>query len=501
MKPLNKSKRKWVLIAATMASGMTFFMGTATLIALPTIQKALNATLSDIQWVVTSYALTLAVLILVSGLLGDHFGRKKIFSYGILTFTAGALLSGFSQNIGQLISFQVLQGLGAAMMVPGSLALINVCFPLKERGKAIGLWSGYSGGIAVFGPLLGGFIVDNFNWHFIFFMIVPFGLLAWLITKKHVPESKNPDARAIDWLGTFYIALALFGISFGLIQGPSKGWVGLPAFSLIIGLTAFILFYLSQKRSKHPIIPLEIFKNKIVVGANIVTFFLYFSLQGLIFFLVLNFQQFQGYSATLAGMGLLPSIIIITFLSGPSGGLADKIGPRTQMILGPLIVALGIASMILPGLGVNYFIGFLPGLILFGGGMALVIAPLTKSALSVSEKFSGVASGLNNAIARVAFLMAVAVMGAVVVSIFSSQLSDNLSPLPAEQEQVIMDQAAKFGEIEIPEGFSPDSRETTERAINNAFLYSFRWNMGIMAMLALLSSWIAYVFIRPKRSR
>jgi EmrB/QacA subfamily drug resistance transporter len=486
-------KPKWVLAATILASGMSFLLGSAVTVALPRIQQEFNTTIAGIQWIISSYILTTAILILISGSLGDHFGRKKIFSYGILVFTLGALLSGFARSLFQLISYQVILGIGAAMMVPGSLAIINICFPIEKRGKAIGLWSGFSGGLATLGPLLGGFLVDTFNWPAVFFAVVPLGILTFIITKKFVPESKDENAKGIDWMGTFYIAFALLGISLALIRGPDKGWLIFSTiFSFTIGIATLILFIFHERRSRKPLIPLKLFKNKNVVGANIATFLLYFALQGLIFFLILNFQQFQDYSATLTGVGLLPSIIIITFLSGPAGGLTDKIGTRIPLILGPLIVAFGMGLMILPGVEANYFISFLPGLILFGLGMALVIPAITKSALSVSEKYSGVSSGLNNAVSRVAFLMAIAIMGAIVLSLFSLRLETELNSF--DEKDSILDQSVKFGAIEIPDSF-PD-KIAAEKAIDNAFVYSFRWAMGIIALLALLSALVSYVMVR-----
>jgi len=357
---------KWILTATILASGMAFLMSTAISVALPTIQRVFNTSITGIQWVINGYALALAILILISGSLGDHFGRKRIFSYGIIVFLAGSLLSGLSNSIGMLILFQVLQGIGGAMMIPGSLALINACFVDAQRGRAIGLWAGLSGGIAAVGPFLGGWLVQTISWKAIFFLNIPIGLMAIWITRKYVPESKNPDARKLDWFGTLFIGLALFGLSFGLIQGPSIGWSNkLVMINLILGAIAFIAFIIIEAKIKEPMVPFKIFKNKLVSGANIATFFLYFALNGVIFFLVLNFQQIQGFSPIAAGFSLLPPIILITFLSGPFGSLADRIGPRLQMIIGPLIVAIGMALLIIPSFNANYFIHFLPGLVFF----------------------------------------------------------------------------------------------------------------------------------------
>lgn len=493
---------KWILLATILASGMAFLIGTAISVALPTIQKNLDTTITGIQWIVNAYVLTLAVLILISGSLGDHFGRKRIFSYGIFVFVIGSLLSGLSDTISKLIASQAILGIGAAMMIPGSLALINACFLEKQKGRAIGLWAGISAGMASVGPFLGGWLVETFSWQSIFFINIPFGILTLFITYKFVPESKNPEARKLDWLGTIFIGLGLFGISFGLIQGPAKGWNSQSVLvNLIFGITSFIIFILIETRIKEPMVPFKIFKNPLITGANLATFFLYFALNGTIFFLVLNFQQIQGYSPTLAGLGLLPPIILITFLSGPAGSLADKIGPRLQMILGPLIVSIGMALLIIPSVNVNYFTSFMPGLILFGIGMAIVIAPLTKSALAVEQKFSGLASGINNAVSRIAALMAIAILGGIVISLFTTQLDKtiNASTLNDEEKNQILSQSNKLGGIEIPSTFDSNARIITKNAVNESFIYGFRWAMGVSALLALLSTIISIFTIRnPK---
>lgn len=491
------------MAATILASGMAFLIGTALSIALPTIQDDLGAGISGMQWVVSAHVIVLASFLLLSGSLADHFGRKRIFSYGIIVFVLGALLSALSKTIGALIAFQALEGLGAAMMIPGSLAIINVCFAESHRGRAIGLWAGLAGGIAALGPLLGGWLVETFGWQAVFYINLPIGLLAFLITLRFVPESRNPDARKLDLLGTLCITLGLFGIAYGLIRGPIAGWNNpLVLLGLIGGALALILFVIVEMRVREPMVPLKIFKNPLVAGANLVTLLLYFALNGLIFFLVFNLQQVQGYTPIFAGLSLLPPIILITFLSGPAGSLADKIGPRFQMILGPFIVAFGMALLIIPGVSANYFIHFFPGLVLFGGGMALVIAPLTKSALTVEPKFSGSASGVNNTASRIAALLAIAVLGAAMVSVFTSRLNTSVqnSLLSGEEKVQILSQSDKLGGIEIPDTFSEETRAAAEGIIKESFVYGFRLIMGVSALLALLGSGIAAVMIHNPAS-
>jgi EmrB/QacA subfamily drug resistance transporter len=495
---------KLILLATTLASGMAFFDGSTTGVALPTIQNYFHASITQVQWIVNAFALTLASLLLLSGSLGDRFGRKKIFIMGIGLFTISSVFSALSHSVSQLIVFQALQGLGAAMMIPGSLALINTSFEQSTRGKVIGLWAGYSGGIAAAGPFLGGWLTQSFGWPSVWWINVPLGLIALIITLKFIPESRNADARKLDWFAAVLLALGLFGLSYGLMQAPVGGWHHWhTGGSFAGGIILLVIFGLWERkmRSSEPLVPLQIFKSKLVVGANLVTLFVYFALYGLLFFLTLNFQQIQGYSPLLAGLASLPPILIITFLTGPAGGLSDRIGPRTQMILGPLLVASGMTVLVFSGVGSNYWTHFFPAQVLFGAGMCLLIAPLTKSALSVSQQYSGAASGVNNAVSRIAAMMAIAVLGAVMLSVFTASLHKNVaaSPLSESQRQQIASQNSKLGGIEVPKDFDNSSAAVAKTVVKQSFVHSFRWAMGINAALCLLAALIAAATItNPK---
>jgi EmrB/QacA subfamily drug resistance transporter len=501
---IKETSGKLVLFATILASGMAFLDGTVVNIAIPNIQTHLHATLTGIQWIVNGYMLMLSSLLLITGSLGDIFGRKKIFIYGIILFTISSFLCSISGSITQLILSRVLQGIGGAMMVPGSLSIINAAFEEKVRGKAIGLWSGYSGGLIALGPFLGGWLVQQFGWQSIFYINIPIGILACLLTLKFVPESKSDEKRSIDFLGTIFIFLSLLGTSYGLITGPDKGWgTDFSGISLASGIILFFVFLFIEAKVKHPLVPYHIFTSKLVTGANLVTLSLYFALNATLFFFVLNLQQVQHFPPLLAGLAMLPTILLITFLSGPAGGLADKIGPRVPMIVGPFLVGVGMFIISLAGKGVNYWIAFLPGLLLFGGGMALVIAPLTKSALAVEQKYSGAASGVNNAVARVAGLLAVALMGAVMLSIFSKQLTRSIqgAPMVSLEKQQILSQADKLGGITIPQAFSASSKNQAQSAIEDAFLSGFHVVMGVNAFLAVLAAGIAFITILPQKQK
>jgi len=496
---LGSANGRWILATTVLASGISFLMGTAVIIALPSIQSYFSTNLMNMQWVVNAYLLSLASLLLIGGSLGDYFGRKRVFALGLILFAIGGTVSGFAGTIALLIVFQAVQGVGSALMVPQSLAIINACFKEEQRGQVIGLWAGFSGGIAAIGPWLSGWLVDTFSWQAVFFMVLPVSILLFILTSIFIPENRDVEANKPNWQGTISIFAGLLGLSYALIAGPAVGWADrLVLISLIGGLLALAGFVFSELYQRQPLVQTAIFTNKFIVVANIVTFLVYFALNGVLFFLVLNLQQVQKYSPVEAGLALLPLIILITVLSGPSGTLADRIGPRTQMIFGPLLVAMGIAWLSVAGANASYVVNFLPGLMLVGIGMALLIAPLTKLALSVEPRFSGSASGINNAVSRIAALMTVAILGAVVISVFVTHLTSvilNLDISQVQQEQ-ILSQSDKLGGIIIPKTFNTSDRILVENAIKESFVRGFRWAMGISSSMAFIGAVISLVALQ-----
>ena len=501
---VKSTQGRWILAATILVSGMVALLGRSVSIALPTIQSAFNTNIAGIQWVISSYALVIAALILICGLLGDHFGRKRILNLGIVIFVFGCLLSTFAQTIAQLIFFQAVIGLGAVLMLPACLSIINACFIETEKGWAIGLWAGFSGAFGVAGFLIGGWILQIIGWQLIYLINIPIGVIALFITLRFVPETNNPDARGIDWVGTFWLAVGLFGLSYGLIIGPIVGWTDYVTLtSLIVGVLGTLLFLFSQIRSKHPLIPLSIFRDRLVAGANAVTFFLYFSLTGVYVFLVIYFQQLHGYSPLQAGAAMLPPSLLVTLFASKFGSLADRIGPRLPLIVGPTLSAIGIALLTLPGANANYFTQFLPALIIFGTGMIIFVAPITKAALAVDSKYSGVASGVNNAVARISGLMAIAILGALMATVFKSSLNTTLShaKLTKEQQMQILDQADKVGGVEIPGTFDNTAAVEARQAIQESFVDAFRWAMGVCAALASLSALVSVIIIRNPKGK
>ncbi len=495
---------RFILLSTLLASGVAFLMGTAVVVALPSIQAFFIADVAGIQWVVSAQLLALTSCLLVGGAIGDRYGRKRSLIVGILVFAGGSGLSAAAQSIGQLIAFQALQGMGAALMIPQSLAIINASFREEHRGKVIGLWASLSGGVAALGPWIGGWLVDEFGWRAVFILPVPILLTAAVVAARHVPETRRFSDYPLDWKGTAVVLLGLLALAYGLVMGPEKEWTN-PSIigALLVAPLLLVVFALIERSEENPLVPADIVKNTLVMSANTVTLLLYFVLNGVIFYLTLNLQQVQGFSASRAGLALLPPVIIITVFAGPAGALADKLGPRAQMIWGPATVGVGAILLAFAGTRVDYVRDVLPGLILLGIGMALTIAPLTKSALAVKEELSGAASGFNNAISRLAALLAVAVLGAVVVTSFSMQLDSMLaeSPLSQDERAVLLERTDRLADIRIPEDFGTEARAYSEDAVEESFTAAFRNSMLLSGGLALLSAVVSFVFIRPGRYR
>jgi EmrB/QacA subfamily drug resistance transporter len=500
--PCTLASGPWILAATILGSAMAFIDGTVVNVALPQIQARLNATAIDAQWIVESYALFLAALILVGGSLGDHYGRRRIFTLGVVMFAAASVLCGLASSPEQLIVARAVQGVGGALLVPGSLAIISASFEEERRGRAIGTWSGFSGITAAIGPVLGGYLVDNVSWRAAFFINVPLAVVVLWISFGHVPESRDPDARRLDIPGAVLTTLALGGVVYGLIESQNSGFTDPRVLvSLALGVAALVAFVFVEGRVEEPMMPLSLFRSRNFAGANLLTLFLYAALGGSLYYLPFNLIQVHGYSATAAGSAFLPFVLITFVLSRWAGGLVVRYGAKLPLVIGPTITAAGFVLFALPGTEGSYWTTFFPAVVVMGLGMALVIAPLTTTALtSVSGRHAGLASGVNNAVSRTASLLCIPVLGIFVFMTFSTQLDTETKELglPQEARQQLEAEKVDLAGAEVPEGLDSGTAAAVQRAIDEAFVAGYRVAMLIAAGLAVASAVVAGIMIEGK---
>ncbi len=493
----SSSAGRWVLAAAILGSSLSFIDGTVVTVALPAIARELRSASADLQWVVESYALFLSALLLVGGSLADHLGRRRVYELGVILFAGASIACGLATTLGWLIAARAFQGVGAALLVPGSLALISASFDPAHRGRAIGTWSGYSGVATAIGPLLGGWLV-NHSWRWAFFLNVPIAAAVLLLLRR-VPESRNHEGRAIDVPGASLATLGLGGIVFGLIESPRRGWVD-PAVVAALGLGAVSMaaFLLVEATSKAPMLPLSLFRSRAFTGVNVLTLFLYGALATVFFFLPLNLVQVQGYSPLAAGAAMLPFIVIVFLLSRWSGGLLERVGPRLPLTLGPLLAGAGFLLLARPGVGGSYVATFLPGIVVLGLGMAASIAPLTTTVMNaVDQESAGIASGVNNAVSRVAGLLAIAILGIVFSGIFSSELKARVAALPVDQaiREEVVARSGQLASAQPPARLPPEEASAVRDAGAGSFVAGFRSLACISAGLAFLAGACAFFWI------
>jgi EmrB/QacA subfamily drug resistance transporter len=500
--PCTEKARPWILAATIIGSSMAFIDSTVVNVALPALQSSFHATVVDVQWVVESYGLLLAALILVGGSLGDLFGRRLMFVLGVTIFAAASMGCGLASNIHQLIITRSIQGIGAALLVPGSLAIISASFDEESRGQAIGTWSGFTAITTAVGPLLGGWLVEHASWRWVFFINLPFAAIVVAMALWRVPESRSAAGSSVDWLGALIVTLGLGGVVFGLIESANHGWRSpLVLGTLIGGCASLILFVFVETRETSPMVPLKLLASSTFSGANLLTLFLYAGI-GIFFFLFpMDLIQVQRYSATAAGGAVLPLILLIFLLSRWSGGLVARYGPRPPLIIGPLVVSLGFVLFALPSTGGSYWTTFFLAVIVLGFGMAITIAPLTTVVMnSVSRDRVGTASGINNAVARVAGVLAIAVFGIVMVNAFGSSLNQSLVHLslaPGTLES-IQSNKIRLAALPVPASLNDSERAAVQEAIQEAFVFGFRIVILACAGLSIASSAVAWVTI-PRR--
>jgi EmrB/QacA subfamily drug resistance transporter len=497
-------QKRLTLIACILGSATVFIDGTIVNVALADIRSDLDAGLATQQWVVEAYLLTLGSLILIGGSLSDHLGRRRVFSFGTAAFGATSLLCAVAPNSEFLIAARALQGVAGAILVPGTLALIMSVFPENERGRAIGTWTAWTGVATVVGPLAGGLLLGVASWRWVFAIsLIPVAATLFLIPRAVPPEMDEPsEGGRLDFLGATLCALGLAGLVFGLIQQPTKGWDD-PQVFLSLALAAVMLpaFVWREHRASSPMVPLSMFRVRNFAIGNVATFFTYGGLGVSTFLIVLFLQQIGGYSALEAGLVLMPVTILLFLLSSRFGALADRIGPRALMGGGPLVAGGGLLLLVMVDQDPSFLTEILPGVTLFGLGLAITVAPLTATVLAAGQEHAGVASGVNNAVARVAGLIAIAVVGALVSAQFSSQLDDALAnpSLDAPARGAIDEARSRPLTDTVPDDLSPAERASAQAVLRDASESAFGVGIVVSALLTAAGGVVSAIGIQNPR--
>ena len=491
---------------------MAFVASTSLNVALPAIQVELGARGADLIWIPNVYVLVQASLIILTGSLGDHYGRSRVCLLGIFLFGLASIICGFATATDTLIAGRFAQGIGSALIIPNSLAIVSAHFSGKEQGRAIGVWSGFSLLMTGLAPILGGILVDLGMWRLIFVIHIPLGILAALVLIFAVPESYNKDVpKRMSAVGALLIALGLGGITFGFIESSAYSFTSLVIIGPILGgILALAVFLNDERKNKHAILPLALFKSRTFSAANLITLILYSTLSPAILYLPLNMIQIQGYSATFTGLSILPMTILMTVLSTLIGGVVDRRGPRLPIVLGLLITALGFALLATVGTTngeSEYLSTFFAPIVLFGLGLGLSLAPLTAAVMaSAPDANAGVASGVNNTVSRVAQVLAIGIVGGLAITWFGQQLMNDpaVQALPAEARSLIAADAGDLAETAIPDSLSEIERENVRQVIRESFAAMFSILMWIGAFFCFISASLAVFLIdsRPlKRKR
>ncbi|MBD2202655.1 MFS transporter [Calothrix sp. FACHB-1219] len=496
----------WVLLSTILASSMAFIDTSALNVTLPTLQNDLQASGEQLLWIINAYLLMLAALILIGGSLGDRLGRKKVFMFGISLFIMASLACGLAPNIEFLIGARVVQGIGGAITIPGSLAIITACFQPEERGSAIGKWSAATTIVTLVGPVLGGLLADAGLWRGVFLINLPLGLTTLVILYFQVPESRNEQVSGkIDYPGAILVALGLASLTYGFISLHNFGFQDPRIYgSLSLGVIALVAYIIVQIRSPHPMMPLHLFKSLTFSGTNLLTLFLYGALNVGNLFLSLNLVQAQGYSQSIAGMADMPFALLLSGLSPWAGKLADQYGPRPLLILGPLLAGLGFLIMAFVGLtdgAEDYWTTFFPGITVFGLGMAITVAPLTTTVMgSVPTHYAGTASGINNAVARMAGVLTIAIVGSVALCNYGNKLEVHTASIHLSEAGRILlaSQANQLGQTSMLAGVRPENLQAVETAIKLSFADTFGLVMIICTGLAWMSAIAAALMVMPK---
>lgn len=488
-------REKWILAATVIASTMAFADMTIVNVALPVLQRELGVTFATLQWVVESYTLMLSTMILVGGAIGDVYGRRRVFTAGIAIFAVASAACGLSQDAGSLIAARAVQGLGAALMMPGSLAIVSASFPRERQGHGIGIWSACTGISTAFAPALGGWLINALSWHAAFLINLPLAAIALAITLRHVPESPHEGQRRLDVIGMFWVILGLGALTYGLISAGEVGFRDLRSFGpMLVGAISLVLFVFAESRARDPMVPLPLFRIPGFSAIQVFTFVLWAALHGTTFFVPLRLMQVHGFTPTEAGAALLPLVVTSSILSRYFGRLTDRIAPRTLLIAGACLTGSGFLYLAMPDSSAHYIVGFLPALLLMGIGMGVCQVPVTVIAMNAAGRANvGTSSAINNAAARTGGLMAIAVFGLILVNGYDEALAIGLNDagLPAAVQLALEQQHGKLAGSVLPTGLAPDQRQLAATIILDAFVVGYRRTMVLAAAMAFASAVLA----------
>jgi EmrB/QacA subfamily drug resistance transporter len=502
--PVGRDPR-WSLAVAILGSSMGFLDGTVVNVALPVMQRDLGATVDGVQWIVEAYALLLASLVLVGGALGDRLGRRRVFVAGTVLFALASAGCGVAPTLTLLIVARAIQGIGAALLIPGSLALISAAYPEETRGAAIGTWSAFSAVTSAVGPVAGGWVVTHASWRWLFFFNVPFAAVIVALAILRVGETRDDEASPhLDLAGAALVTVGLGLIVYALVDSERAGGIGsLRTIALLIlGALTLAAFIVVEARQVAPMVPLSLFRSRTFAGANLLTLLLYAALGGALFLVPFNLIQVQRYSPAAAGAALLPFVVLISALSPWAGSLAARFGPRPLLVVGPLLAAAGFALLAVPTTGGVYWTTFFPGITVLGLGMGFTVAPLTTAVMgSVDNRHAGVASGINNAVSRTAGLLAVAGLGVLLLARFNAVLDGELAALslPPTVASAVDAERNKLAAADFS-AFAPPLREALRQAFDLAYVAAFRALMIAGAALAALGALAGLVLIEPRRA-
>lgn len=502
--PCGPQAGPWILAATILGSSMAFIDGTIVNVAVPRLQSAFHASVVDVQWVVESYGLFLSALILAGGALGDWLGRRGMFLTGVGIFAMASAACGLAPGIRALVVARSVQGIGAALLVPGSLAIISASFDERTRGRAIGTWSGFTAMTMALGPVLGGWLIEHASWRWAFFLNLPLAAAVIVISVRHVPESRSSRPGRLDWVGAGLATLTLGSVVTGLLESSKLGWRNpVVAGTLLGGAVLLPLFLWVEKRAPSPMVSLSLFKSRSFLGANLTTLALYAALGVFFFLFPITLIEVHGYSATSAGAASLPVILLMFLLSRWSGGLVARRGGKIPLLLGPLVAATAFVMFALFSAGGRYWTTFFPATVVLGLGMVVAVAPLTTVVMSsVDQDHAGAASGINNAVARVAGVLAIAVVGIVLVNVFSRQLTLRLANLSLAPDVVreIRSKEIELAGMELPARLEGSAKAAVRSAVSEAYLAGFRLVMFCCAGLSVASAAASWHFVSNTRA-